>query len=245
MTTVVSGGTITIDGDYTVMTFTESGALTVAGNTLIDVEYLLVAGGGEASFPDSSYVSGGGAGGLLTGNITIAPGVYPVTVGDIGNNSSFMDMTANGGGQGGFYGNGFSGGSGGGGSVQGTIHLNFLNFIGGENVTGQGYPGGAPGLGGYPPGGPGGGGGAGGPGGGGGPDAVGGGGGRGLASTITGNLIYYAGGGSGRGPNGIGPNAPGYTSYGAGGGYDLADGPTYYSRLPAQPGVLILSYSTP
>ena len=42
-----------------------------------------------------------------------------------------------------------------------------------------------------------------------------------MASTITGELVYYAGGGSGLGPNGIGTNSLGYKSYGAGGGYDL------------------------
>jgi hypothetical protein len=31
----------------------------------------------------------------------------------------------------------------------------------------------------------------------------------------------------------------------AGGGYDLADGATYYARLEAQPGVLIIRYPSP
>lgn len=244
MTTVVSGGTITIDGDYTVMTFTESGTLTVAGGSLSDVEYLLVAGGGEAAFPTSAYVAGGGAGGLLTGTITIDPGSYPVVVGNVGNNSSFLNMTANGGGQGGFYGNGSAGGSGGGGGVLGTTHINFENFVGGGNVDGQGYPGGAPFGGGYPPSGPGGGGGANGPGGKGTADSCGGAGGIGYPSTITGTLAYYSTGGSGLGPNGIGLNRPGYTNYGAGGGYDLSP-ENYYNRLSAQPGILILRYATP
>lgn len=245
MTIVVSGGATYIDGSDTVMIFESSGSLTVTGSTLANVQYLLIAGGGPAAQPPGSYTSGGGAGGVITGTLDIATGVYPVTIGAVGNNSSFMNLVANGGGQGGFFGNGFPGGSGGGGGVQGTIHLNYLNFLGGNCVSGQGRPGGGPGLGGYPPGGPGGGGGAGGPGGAGTPNGVGGAGGAGIASTITGNLVYYAGGGSARGPNGIGPNAPGYTSYGAGGGYDLADGPTYYTRLDAQPGVLILRYPSP
>jgi hypothetical protein len=245
MTIVVSGGTVSTDGAYTVRTFEDSGTLTVAGGTLTNVQYLLVAGGGPAAVPAVTYTAGGGAGGVLTGNVDIASGSYPVIVGNVSNNSSFMNIIANGGGQGGHFGNGFSGGSGGGGAVQGTMHLNFLNFVGGENVAGQGNLGGAPGLGGYPPGGPGGGGGAGGPGGPGSTDGVGGAGGHGMPSTITGNLVYYAGGGSGFGPNGIGPNSPGYTSHGAGGGYDLADGPTYYKRLDPCPGVLIIRYPTP
>jgi hypothetical protein len=74
---------------------------------------------------------------------------------------------------------------------------------------------------------------------------VGGAGGPGIASNVTGNVVYYAAGGSGIGPQGIGNNSSGYTNYGAGGGYDTANGPTYYGRLSAQPGVLIIRYPTP
>ena len=242
--TVVSGGTVSTDGAYTIRTFETSGTLTVTGNSIANVQYLLIAGGGEAAFPNSTYVAGGGAGGVYTGNVTLNSGSYPVVIGAPGNNSSFLNMTANGGGQGGFYGNGSSGGSGGGAGVQGTIHIRFENFVGGNGVAGQGYPGGAPGGGGYPPCGPGGGGGANSPGGPGSKDGVGGPGGWGMPSTITGNLVYYAGGGSGLGPNGIGRNSQGYTGYGAGGGYDLAES-NYCNRLPAQPGVLIIRYETP
>jgi hypothetical protein len=244
MSVVVTGGNASTDGAYTVRTFTSSGTLTVAGGTLTDVQYLLIAGGGEAAFPTSAYVSGGGAGGVLTGNVTLNAGSYPVTIGAPGNNSSFLSIAAVGGGQGGFYGNGSVGGSGGGGGTLGTTHYNFENFVGGAGTPGQGNNGGAPYGGGYPPFGPGGGGGAGGPGGTGTPDGVGGAGGLGIASDITGTEVYYAAGGSGKGPNGIGPNSPGYTSYGAGGGYDLAEGTTYYDRLNSQPGVLIIRYQT-
>jgi hypothetical protein len=242
MTITVTGGTVSTDGAYTIRTFEESGTLTISGGTLTDVQFLLIAGGGEAAFPNSTYVAGGGAGGVLTGNITLNSGAYPITIGAPGNNSSFLNMVANGGGQGGFYGNGSAGGSGGGGGTLGTTHIYFENFVGGSGIPGQGYNGGAPYGGGYPPFGPGGGGGAASVGGTGSPDGVGGPGGLGLASDITGNVVYYAAGGSGIGPNGIGNNSPGYTSYGAGGGYDLAIGPTYYDRLPAQPGVLIIRY---
>ena len=242
--TTVAGGTVTVNGDYTVRTFETAGTLTVSGGTLADVQYLLVAGGGNAALPQSTYVAGGGAGGVLTGNITINTGSYPVIVGAPGNNSSFLNMTANGGGQGGFYGNGSAGGSGGGGGTLGVTHIRFQNFVGGGGVPGQGYAGGAPAGGGYPPFGPGGGGGAAGPGGQGTLDGQGGRGGVGIPSDITGNMVYYAGGGSGRGPGGVGLNGTGYTGYGAGGGYDMADGPTYYERLPAQPGVLIIRYAS-
>ena len=69
--TTVSGGTVSTDGAYTVRTFDTNGTLTVSGGTLTDVQYLLVAGGGNAALPQSTYVAGGGAGGVLTGNITI------------------------------------------------------------------------------------------------------------------------------------------------------------------------------
>jgi hypothetical protein len=143
MTIVVSGGNVSTDGSYTVRTFEESGTLTVSGGALANVQYLLIAGGGNAAFPNGTYVAGGGAGGVLTGNITINPGTYPVIVGAPGNNSSFLNMTANSGGQGGFYGNGSVGGSGGGGGSLGTTHIYFENFVGGQGIPGQGYNGGA------------------------------------------------------------------------------------------------------
>jgi hypothetical protein len=186
MSVVVSGGSVSTDGDYTVRTFTSSGTLTVSGGTLTDVEYLLIAGGSRAGVPVGTYVAGGGAGGVLTGNVTITSGTYPVTVGAVSNNSSFLNMVANGGGYGSNWGNGQAGGSGGGGGVTGTVHRNFQGFVGGNSVAGQGYPGGAPAGGGYPPFGPGGGGGAGGPGGTGGIDGMGGQGGLGIASYIEG-----------------------------------------------------------
>jgi hypothetical protein len=58
-------------------------------------------------------------------------------------------------------------------------------------------------------------------------------------------LTHYAAGGSGIGPQGIGNNSPGYKNYGAGGGYNLENDSTYYNRLPARPGVLIIRYPTP
>lgn len=134
MSIVIAGGTVTYDGAYTVATFENNGTVTVTGNAVANVEYLLIAGGGRAATPDVSYVAGGGAGGALTGNVVLNPGSYPVIIGATGNNSSFLAMTAIGGGVGGFYGNGFAGGSGGGGGVQGTVHINFENFVGGPGT---------------------------------------------------------------------------------------------------------------
>lgn len=61
---------------YIVHTFTTSGNITVSGGGT--VEYLVVGGGGGGG---SDMGGGGGAGGFLTGNISVSPGVYTVTVG--------------------------------------------------------------------------------------------------------------------------------------------------------------------
>jgi hypothetical protein len=69
-------------------------------------------------------------------------------------------------------------------------------------------------------------------------NGVGGNGGAGWLSNITGTPTYYAAGGAGKGPNGVGASSPGFDSYGAGGGYNFG------TLMPAQPGVLILRYLT-
>lgn len=144
-----TGGTVTevnIGGtDYKVHTFTSSADFVVSGNSL-DVEYLIVAGGGGTW---SGRTGGGGAGGLLH-NIggtaaTLTPGTYPVVVGagaairSNGNNSTFNSLAAVGGGAGGnVNSNGVAGGSGGGGggwSSNGTA-------VGGAATSGQGNAGG-------------------------------------------------------------------------------------------------------
>ena len=88
-------------------------------------------------------------------------------------------------------------------------------------------------------------GGAGGAGGTGGIDGLVGQGGLGIASNITGTLTYYAAGGTGRGPGGIGTMSNGYASYGAGGGFSSDPNFRYGESLAAQPGVLIIRYPTP
>ena len=181
------------------------------------VEYLAVGGGGGTP---ARIGGGGGGGGVLTGNITLDPGVvYTATVGqggigrlgsedvlDVGaagsngNNTvisgtGITTITAIGGGAGGMVnGSGFiypsTGGSGGGGSTA----ENGMSGAGAAGTAGQGYAGGtgyaAPVYGG------GGGGGAGGVGGNrassGTASAVGG---DGVQSSITGTATYYGGGG--------------------------------------------------
>jgi hypothetical protein len=108
----------------------------------ITADYLVVAGGGAMH---SFYHGAGGAGGLLTGTMSLTAGTaYSVAVGAggannggggyyNGANSQFASLTAIGGGRGGLFSNGFAGGSGGGGSEGGQP---------GQGTTGQGYSGG-------------------------------------------------------------------------------------------------------
>ena len=209
-----AGGTIDItyaDG-YTIHTLTSSGTFTVYSGG--DIEYLVVAGGGGGGY---QHGAGGGAGGLLTGTLSgVASGSYTITVGAGGTGgttgtggngtaSSITSLVTTVGGGGGGRGyaptgsgqageNGNSGGSGGGG---GPFH------VGGAGTAGQGNSGGN-GIydGGLVAGHGGGGGGAGGAGGNGlfnGSinEGISGKGGIGLASSITGTSVTYAGGGSG------------------------------------------------
>jgi hypothetical protein len=186
------------------------------------VDYLVVAGGGAGGGKFQS--GGGGAGGMLTGTESLTPGtVYTITVGaggtgvaggdgNSGSNSSLAGtgistITSTGGGGGREYGNlsnGISGGSGGGVGSNGDAKT------GGSGTSGQGNKGGDVNtVYGVPYNGSGGGG----------KGAVGvdghnlgiGTGGAGLASSITGSSVTYAGGGGGS------LYTSGYSSYGQGG----------------------------
>jgi hypothetical protein len=163
--------------------------------------YLNVAGGGGGGKPGAG--GGGGAGGLVTGTSTFATGTLTVSVGaggtagvfggaasTAGTNSSITGTTAAvGGGSGGEGSVGGTGGSGGGGSYDGSS-----GYAGGAATSGQGFAGGSSAASAYTGGG------------GGGAGAVGanangttnaGAGGAGLASSITGSSVTYAGGGGG------------------------------------------------
>jgi len=187
------------------------------------VSYLVVAGGGGGG---SSAAGGGGAGGLLTGTSSLNIGTtYSITVGAggaggvgtgsntaahgaNGNNSVFNSFTAiaGGGGAGDVNGGGAgNGGSGGGGSY-------ILTY--GTGTSGQGNAGGT-GGGTYV----GGGGGGAGATGGNYSGTTGGVGGVGIASSITGSSVYYAGGGGGGGYVGNSGGAGGNGGGGAGGTY--------------------------
>jgi hypothetical protein len=72
-----TGGSILIEDNYKIHTFTSSGELTISGLGIPayrSIDYLVVAGGGGGG------VSGGGAGGLRVGNIS-STGTFTVTVG--------------------------------------------------------------------------------------------------------------------------------------------------------------------
>lgn len=201
---------------YTVHTFTSSGTFDViSSNDITQVEYLVVGGGGAGGGFDGG---GGGAGEIQSGTKTVSNQAYTVVVGaggsgevtppdnsgnvEPGQDSSFDDIVALGGGRGesNNSNSNLDGGSGG----------------GGQGVTSSTYKGSAIGTGFGNDGGAGsgddgaGGGGAGQSGEDGG--SQGGNGGDGLQFSITGESVYYAGGGGGGGETN--------TSGGLGGGGD-------------------------
>jgi prepilin-type N-terminal cleavage/methylation domain-containing protein len=197
-----SGATETTDGIYTIQTFNDDGTFDVNSEGC-DVEVLVVAGGGGGG----SFGGGGGAGGLnYNSAYSTTLQNYPVTVGaggtggtgdaipgNNGGDSIFGTITVDGGGGGnsrdavGNHLPGIDGGSGGGGSPGQSS-----SGPGGSGIAGQGYAGG---TGGHEWGG----------GAGGGAGAVGanasgnngGNGGVGLEYSISGSLVFYAGGGGG------------------------------------------------
>ena len=225
---LATGGTVTSSGSYVIHTFNATDTFVPIQN-ISGIECLVVAGGGAAGGGSGVAGGGGGAGGYRTGsgisavantsyNITVgAGGVYNSStgVGGDGSSSTFSSITSTGGGGGG-YGNdttvspGRTGGSGGGGG--GGYSFERTNS-GGAGTSGQGNNGGtgnqtnndAARAGG-------GGGGAGAVGGNGANTGNGGSGGNGIANSITGTSVTYAGGGGGGGFNSS------YTSPGGSGG---------------------------
>jgi hypothetical protein len=265
------GGTLTTSGGNQIHTFTSSGTLSPI--TPITASYLVVAGGGSGG---ARHAGGGGAGGLLTSSTTLYSGAtYVVTVGaggaalgtgsgnaagNSGSSSSLSGtglttITSTGGGGGGSFGiNGVTGGSGGGGGEGSTPQA------AGSGTTSQGNAGGAGSVSAYTGGG-----------GGGGANAVGaagnsgsplGKGGDGIASSITGSSVTYAGGGGGSsylntsytGSNG-GSGGGGAGQYrttgvsgtantgGGGGGGSTDGGGTNWASGAGGSGVVIISYA--
>lgn len=204
-----TGGVLTTDGDYNIHTFTSSGTFTP--NDDFNVSCLVVGGGGAGG--GNYYGGGGGSGGLVYhSSKPVYQNPYSITVGGggvgsinnvggNGNNSVFSDITALGGGGGGEYLNtdgGADGGSGGGGGTSGDSGVGWSGGTGtqGNSGGGTGYGNnGGDGL--YRSGGGGGGANAVGGNGDNSDAGVGGDGGDGLAYSISGSSIHYAGGGGG------------------------------------------------
>ena len=146
-TVTVTGGTLTTDGDYSIRTFNTSGTLGITGGSL-ELEYLVIAGGGAGSRDGVSGTTGGGggAGGYRTATDTFIADSYTVTIGaggtiasstafgTNGSNTVLGSITSTGGGRGApTFTSGASGGSGGGGGAYST---------GGSGTAGQGNNGG-------------------------------------------------------------------------------------------------------
>ena len=220
---------------------TASGSVTPSN--AVTVNYLVVAGGGGGgkNYSNNWSRGGGGAGGLrstvtatggggtLESALIMDPSTnYTVTVGaggaesNNGSNSVFSTITSTGGGAGAFTsGNsdkGANGGSGGGNAAEREP----AGGLGGTGTANQGYGGGGAGSGGATAGGGGGGAGAAGVSGGNYIDvsnnAVGGNGGTGIAVSITGSSVTYAGGGGGGAGYSNSNNGVSAGTGGAGGG---------------------------
>lgn len=186
-----TGGTISYSGGYTIHTFNAGGTFTV--NTPMNVEILVVGGGGGGGdgVDYANNGGGGGAGGLIyQSSHSVSTGNFPIVVGNggarntNGQNSTFDNLTAVGGGKGGAGGGAAGNGGSGGGACPNSTNK-------GTGTSGQGYNG-ANGATASPWAG----------GGGGGASELGsadgaGLGGDGTAYSISGSSVIYAGGGSG------------------------------------------------
>jgi len=232
------------------VTSTSQGANYLVNNNSVSttISFLVIGGGGSGGAIDVDGIAppgGGGAGGFIesTGT-TNSNTIYSMYVGRGGNGGngensllqlSSGTLTAIGGGGGGSFStnlNGLNGGSGGGGAYN---YNTITGGSGGNGTPGQGFPGQR---------GTGSGGGAGGS-----PNTNSLNGGVGLPSTITGQSIYYAGGGGhvgrvggigGGGNGGMGggvAGTPGTNGLGGGGG---SGGGSASSGLSGGSGVVIL-----
>ena len=212
-TSFITGGASSANGIYTVLTFSYPGGTLVVNKSISAT--ILVIGGGGGGGGAGVQTGGGGAGGAVyvSSPVTISSGSYTVTVGQggpastSGGNSTFLSYTGYGGGRGGNWinGAGVSGGCGGGGSGEQGAGASGTQGFGGGSGRSQNTCGG----------------------GGGGMGSIGGtpNGGNGLAYSITGTSIVYAGGGGGNGGGGLGgtggggnATANGTNGLGGGGG---------------------------
>lgn len=206
-----TGGTMSTDGAYTVLTFTTNGSLNVSSAGTFEI---LIVGGGGGGGDAGPSGGGGGGGGVLYGNLSINIGNYTVVIGTGGaggpadtagsngmdttvNFSSIATATGGGGGAGSAGALAKNGGSGGGtASVNinlpgNTSQANYSTLLayGTQGGRGLAFTGGKDGGGG--------GGGAGQGGRNATNDVAAGDGGNGTQININGTLAFYAGGGGG------------------------------------------------
>ena len=116
-----TGGTITHDGMYTIHTFTSNGTFTPSLS--MSVSALVVGGGGGGGSLNYNASGGGGGGGVVYDSAhPVTAQAYSIVVGaggvgvkdaegNDGEDSTFDDKTAYGGGNGGYWGVGGNGGS--------------------------------------------------------------------------------------------------------------------------------------
>lgn len=168
----ILGGIVVEEGGYRYSIFTESDTLLIRGRNPLNVEYLVVGGGGPGGFQAGGA---GGAGGLISGSATLPIGNYEVTVGEggiastgnipgtsdePGQNGGFSRILRNSGGfsfdfkaeGGGYGGNGtttgnpasayMQGADGGSGGGGGPGAASSATETGGEGIPGQGNDGG-------------------------------------------------------------------------------------------------------
>lgn len=262
--TLPTGGTVTVDGDYRVHTFTAGDTFVVPAGDGVTAEVLLVGGGGAGG----SYRAGGGGGGGVVHQaaVVLPAGSYAVNVGaggseppesygrgGDGGDSSAFGYTAYGGGAGGYYDTSYANNSGNPGGSGGGVAAHSNGGAVGVGTVGQGNDGGQA----FPSTYAGGGGGAG---------AVGesaisgsaGDGGAGAAYSISGASVYYGGGGggagsanpgtggSGGGGNGVstGVGLPGVDGLGGGGGGSYLSGVGNHGGAGGS-GVVIVRYAVP
>ena len=135
----------------------------------IDIDYLIIGGGGGAqAYTTNKTCGAGGAGGFISGSAIVTPGYTDLSIsvgpgglrtfgatvadgeGNDGNNSIFLGLIAYGGGGGGnatagsgiFVGAGRPGGSGGGAGASRKVSAGSQQASGGTGVVGQGFNGG-------------------------------------------------------------------------------------------------------
>ncbi len=224
-----SGGTITKKNGYMIHTFTESGTFDLPNSTYADI---LLVGGGGGGGNGYGAAGGGGAGGMIViEHTTFLAGKHTVTIGAGGLGGIRNRENGGNGGDTVFYGHTAIGGGGGagiwdvhglaGGSGGGAYSMTLMNnrgpYNGGTGVEGQGHNGGGSVLNNDNSDNFGAGGGGAGEAGYSSTVSAPGKGGDGLMCDITGEEVWYAGGGAGGGNGNVGWNVAAEGGKGGGG----------------------------